>query len=259
MLTSSCLVSTASLPSALCPSTPYVHYWMLPHRNNSSFLNSDLDASTSFPCFNTVSFRPVEPSSQDQPEHPWLPSVTGSASDVLSNLHFPAPIMTSPSTFSPSHTTDISKSLRVNDSACHADFFRTHSGNLSSRQQSSLSQQRRVLLRRRHSETNVPSVPAQTSSHFHLSSAIEEQYQKQWRSPQRGVTPVVPSHNSAAFSADRRSNTAHSAARAIPNRDYRHAGPLHGATATTHNATRGELFESSLSPSPKLPFVQLYL
>jgi len=122
----------------------------------------------------------------------------------------------------------------LNDTARGEDFLRTQNNSLSPRQQSFHSQQRRVSFCQYHSESDLPSLASQTPLYCPFSSTIEVQCQKQWRSPQHAVIPVLPSRSSATFSADRRPSIAHSAI--SPSGDNSRAD---GVTPTNRVVIRG--------------------
>jgi len=122
----------------------------------------------------------------------------------------------------------------LNDTVRGEDFLRTQNNSLSPRQQSFHTQQRRVSFSQYHSESDLPSLAPQPPLYCPFSSTIEVQRQKQWRSPQHAVIPVLPSRSSSTFPADRRPSIAHSAI--SPSGDSSRAD---GITPTTRVVIRG--------------------
>ena len=133
---------------------------------------------------------------------------------------------------SPPHPTDAREPL--NDALRDEDFLRTQSNGPSPRQQSSHSQQRRISFCQYHSESDLPSLASQPPLCCPFSSTIEVQRQKQWRSPQHAVIPVLPSRSSATFSADQRPRMDHSAIRPSGN-----SSCADGVIPTARIVTRG--------------------
>ena len=133
---------------------------------------------------------------------------------------------------SPPHPTGAGE--HSNDMVRDKDFLRTQSNSLSPRQQPSHSQQRRISFCQCHSESDLPSLVSQPPLYCPFASTIEVQRQKQWRSPQHAVIPVLPSRSSTTFSADQRSHMDHSAI--LPSGN---SGRADGVTPTGRIVTRG--------------------